>query len=362
MKLFMAIVKLFMASGMAATTASASMGTPADSGPSGTDTAATTVVHDSSHASLSDPVENYAPGRSPSQAATPERKRPRFKSDLLLPLPSALVPGLGHYIQGDLMGLAYTGVAAAGMGMTLHALNQSREKLPQVGIDELFDAESWRLRRFILGSLAFQGAGFMATYSTFRLSVPRFQEEDGKYRFLGPPRESARDLLVAPFRFDHLLRPTTLVPLGLVGTFIPLMIHKYRKNHKGADWTLSADDFGFGGAMSYNAGVTEEAAFRGWLYPVAYQYMGENFWLANSAQSLVFAGLHYDRDNLPLPLPQLLMGFYLGWVTKRNNWSLSESIFIHSWWDMILLIGAAAITHKPPTQAVRIGATIPILW
>jgi membrane protease YdiL (CAAX protease family) len=204
--------------------------------------------------------------------------------------------------------------------------------------------------------------GFMSAYSTFRLSVSRFQQEDGRYDFLGPPKETAGDLLLAPFRFDHLAKPTTWVPIGLVAAIAPVVIYFGRNDNKGADWTLSGDDFAFAAPLSFNAGVSEEAAFRGWLFPVAYQYTGGSFWLANGAQALVFAAAHYDKQDLPLPIPQLLMGFYLGWVTKRDQWSLSESIFIHSWWDMLLLGISIATNTKAPNQVTRIGASVPIPW
>jgi membrane protease YdiL (CAAX protease family) len=307
-------------------------------------------------------VDNRDPGRNPSPAGRPERKRARFKSDLLLPASSVFVPGLGHYIQGDFTGLAYSAVAAAGVGLVVHAVGENRDSLPEAGTTELFESDSWRLRRFILGGLIYQGAGFMGAYSAFRLAVPRLQEEEGKYGFLGPPRESAGDLLIAPFRFDHLRKQTTWVPIGAMGILVSYLVYEFRKKHIVGEWTLSGDDHIFGGMVSYNAGVSEEAAFRGWIFPMAYQYTGEKYFLSNGAQALLFSAMHYDRDDLPVPWPQFLMGYYLGWLTRRNEWSLSEAIFIHSWWDMILLAGAAATNKEVSAQTVRFGATVPIPW
>ena len=55
----------------------------------------------------------------------------------------------------------------------------------------------------------------------------------------------------------------------------------------------------------------------------------------------VFAAAHYSNHN-QLPIFQLLSGWYLGYVTQRNDWSVSESIFIHSWIDVIAFTAAFA--------------------
>jgi membrane protease YdiL (CAAX protease family) len=212
----------------------------------------------------------------------------------------------------------------------------------------------------MLGSLASQGSGFLSAYSAFRISVPRFQDEDGKYRFL-QEEESVSDLLAAPFRFGHLLEPTTLVPLGILGGAVLVLVQYERDNHRGADWTASPDDAPFYGALAYNAGVTEEAVFRGWLLPVAHQYLGQRFWLANSAQALLFGAAHYSKAN-PVPWPQTLLGLYFGWLARRNEWTLSESIFLHSWWDMILFAGQIAVNRGDVSGTARFRFDVPLAW
>jgi hypothetical protein len=201
----------------------------------------------------------------------------------------------------------------------------------------------------------------MSAYSSFRSSVPRFQQEDGKYRFL-TQSESPGDLLVSPFRFDHLADPWALVPLGLVAGGVGYLVDKERSDHKGADWLTTGDDFLFTGALAYNAGVTEEAVFRGWLLPVSYQYMGRHFWLANGAQALLFGAAHYNSDTNSIPWPQTLLGLYFGWLARKNQWTLSESIFVHAWWDMILFAGQVATTRSVPAGGAAFRLELPIAW
>jgi hypothetical protein len=49
--------------------------------------------------------------------------------------------------------------------------------------------------------------------------------------------------------------------------------------------------------------------------------------------SVGFALAH--RGTVQVPLAQLILGYYLGWVSINNQYSLKESIFIHTWWDVI---------------------------
>jgi membrane protease YdiL (CAAX protease family) len=295
------------------------------------------------------------------------RKHPHFKSDLWLPLGSAFLPGFGQYFQGDWTGAVYTGTAVAGF---LLVLQGTSEIISDLGEDALKDdpnsllfSESWSYRKIVLGSLAAQGSGFLSAYSAFRISVPRFQQEDGRYLFLGR-RESVPELMASPFRFDHLLKPSTAIPLGLLAGGVGYLVNYERSHHRGARWTLSGDDFLFTGAEAWNAGVTEEAAFRGWIYPLAYQYLWQNFWLANGAQALLFGAAHFDSENNPIPWPQAVLGFYFGWLVKKNGWTLSESIFMHAWWDMILFAGEVATSYRADDPAARASfrVDLPVRW
>ncbi|MBC7530540.1 MAG: hypothetical protein H7318_03115 [Oligoflexus sp.] len=32
---------------------------------------------------------------------------------------------------------------------------------------------------------------------------------------------------------------------------------------------------------------------------------------------------------------QLGFGYYLGWLSQSQDWTLGEGLFIHAWWDVI---------------------------
>jgi membrane protease YdiL (CAAX protease family) len=318
------------------------------------------------------PPEFHAPetpasaGDAEAGSPRPARKQPHFKSDLWLPLGSAFLPGFGQYFQGDWTGAAYTGVAVAGLAVALQGQSEIIDTYGEDALNEdpnsLLFSESWSYRKVVLGTLAMQGSGFLSAYSAFRISVPRFQAEDGRYLFLGP-RESVPELMASPFRFDHLLEPSAAIPLGLLAGAVGYLVSDERSHHHGARWTMSGDDFLFTGAEAWNAGVTEEAVFRGWLYPLAYQYTGRNFWLANGAQALLFGAAHFDSHANPVPWPQAALGFYFGWLVKKNGWSLSESIFVHAWWDMLLFAGEVATSYRdrdPAGASFRID--LPVRW
>jgi hypothetical protein len=293
------------------------------------------------------------------------RRHPRFKSDLWLPLGSAVLPGFGQYFQGDWTGAGYTAAAVAGYVVFLQGVSESvrdfGENLDDP--DSLLFSESWSYRKVVLGQLAYQGSGFLSAYSAFRISVPRFQQENGRYLFLGR-RESIPELMASPFRFGHLREPSAFVPLGLLAGGVGYLVQYERSRHRGARWTTSWDDFLFTGAEAWNAGVSEEAAFRGWIFPMAYQYLWQNYWLANAAQAALFGAAHYNPDANPFPWPQALLGFYFGWLVRENGWTLSEAIFVHAWWDMILFAGEVATSYRDRDPAARAAFRIdlPVRW
>jgi hypothetical protein len=285
--------------------------------------------------------------------------RANFKSDWWLPAPSVFLPGFGQYFQGEWPGLLYTGVAVGGLFMVADGMSELlADDIEEVPDSPAAGTESPAEREVLLGSLAYQGSGFLSAYSAFRSSVPRFQAEDGKYRFL-TTNEGVGALTVSPARFDHLAKASAFIPLGLLAGVAGYLVMDERSSHHGADWTFSADDILFSWPMAYNAGVTEEALFRGWLLPVAYQYTGRTWWLANGAQAALFSLAHYGPGNR-YPWPQALLGYYFGYLTRKNGWSLSEAIFVHSWWDAILFTAQYATMRRVSTGAAGFRFNLPV--
>ncbi|MEO6096526.1 MAG: CPBP family intramembrane glutamic endopeptidase [Fibrobacteria bacterium] len=295
----------------------------------------------------------------PLQPNAPSAPRANFKSDFWLPIPSLFLPGFGQYFQGEWVGLGYTGAAFAGIYLSVDATSRLADQDAGFDPSRLFDGEDWDVRELTLGSMLYQGSGFLSAYSAFRSSVPLFQKEDGRYRFL-KARESLGDMALAPVRFGHLGKASTFVPLGLLAGVLAYLVIDERSTHSGSDWAFSADDLGYSGPLAYNAGLTEEAVFRGWLLPVAYEYSKRSWWFANGAQAGLFALAHYNRAN-PVPWPQFLLGWYFGSMTRKNGWTLSESIFLHAWWDGLLFLSQALTSRRVDGgSAFRIAFPLPL--
>ena len=139
--------------------------------------------------------------------------------------------------------------------------------------------------------------------------------------------------MLAPFDQKYFIEPTAIIPLGVI-TGALIVFHNIGSN---ASYPFTGSDAAFTAGVAYNAGVTEEAAFRGYLMMNLKQSWDSDFW-SLAASSTVFAAAHISDGN-EVPWPQLLAGFYLGWITQRNHWALSESVFIHTWWDVITIAG-----------------------
>lgn len=309
-----------------------------------------------------------AAGRSPIFAvkSAPERKRSLF----WLPLGSILLPGLDQWWEGQTLSAAtYTGVALGGL---MYAGNVRRNDLTELSQQKdqstapeeeqneaedasALDAKDVARRKYALGVLLYQGAGGLSAYHAFRTAV-RTHQSAGDFEFLRF-EETPAELLMAPFRWHYLQRSSTLVPLGIGAVIAAYQASRDLPEAYVRD-TLSSADWGFTAAYSYNAGTHEEALFRGWLMPYFFESWNSSF-LANLAQSVIFAMAHLPGN--PFPLPQLLLGYYLGDVTMQNDWRLGEAIFIHTWWDVLAF--ASSYTYRKlqdPKVAQRLPP--PVFW
>jgi membrane protease YdiL (CAAX protease family) len=250
----------------------------------------------------------------------------RRGSEFLTPLGSWFLPGLGQYIErAPLAGVAYSATALAGMAVSLSAGDvgwSGADPLPRDAGDQF----------------AFQGmhvqqtAGFLSGWDAFSRAVPALQAQ-GRYDFLTTP-ESVGDLLTAPFDVRFLSRPTTWLHLAYTGVITAIVLGE---RNPGTEYEpFHPRDAAFLTAMSFNAGVGEEAAFRGWLMPVLYQNSGQRFWLSNTVQAGIFGGLHAATAR---EFAAVIGGWalYEGWLTRRNDWSIRESIFHHFWYDVAVV-------------------------
>lgn len=272
----------------------------------------------------------------------------RCRSQFWRPLGSMVLPGLGQYMCGQTSsGLVYTGVALLGIGLNLHySAKVSEEEKKEASGDLVPDSDQFNLRNATLGALIVQGAGGMSAYHAFRTAV-RQEIVEGRYEFL-THEETSGEILLAPFHFSYLARASTWMPLGILATLAALspQISEEKLEYVSPNAHQSAFNLG----VSYNAGTHEEAIFRGWLMPLFREKFVGNFW-ANANTSLLFAAAHLGTNKLPLP--QLILGYYLGNVVQKDQWRLGEAVFIHTWWDVIALF-ASHFREKDKSKAVSI--------
>ncbi|MCB0377698.1 MAG: CPBP family intramembrane metalloprotease [Bdellovibrionales bacterium] len=251
------------------------------------------------------------------------------KSIFWAPVASYLLPGINQYINDqNRAGALYSALAVTGLMTASQASQriQGRVENPR-DIVNLEERDS-DVRAYLWGMKTYDLAGSLSLYHTFRTAV-NFRKGRGDYSFL-PEGERVDELMLAPFQFSFLTRWSTLIPLGIgLGLVIGVSANDDYNTR-----SLDGEDVLFTGAISYNAGVGEEALFRGWMMPLFRESFGNSFW-SNIATSTLFAAAHISSEN-PYPVAQFVAGYYLGWLTLQNNWTLSESIFVHTWWDIII--------------------------
>jgi membrane protease YdiL (CAAX protease family) len=286
----------------------------------------------------------------------PERER----SDFLVPTVSLLLPGFGQWKE-DQHGYAsiYSGGALGGAFYSSYFAQKVDEKylgdteglLPSRDDPHNKDPDILRAR---LGSQTYFTFGCLSAYHSFRSAVPTAKGD--RYAFL-TQEESPAELALSPFNVTYLLRPTTILPLLLGTGMLVSALQAPPKELADAQLQKSAyspRDTLFAAPLAYNAGMGEEALFRGWLMPLLRANTGGDT-TANALTALIF-GLGHLSANNKAPLFQTLAGYYLGYVTQRNQWRIGESIFIHAWWDLLIVSASYAFSPLDKQKAS------PIIW
>lgn len=263
-----------------------------------------------------------------------EMKRPGKErgSAVWFPLLSYVAPGIGQFMNGQTgAGFVYSSIGAVGLGTAASAViewNKQAEEGDEIADLDSFDSTA---RRFAWGMKTYDLAGSLSLYHTFRTTVISRQKK-GDFDFLPQQGETTDQLMLAPFEFSNLGRWSTIIPLvaGLGLGILSGATDNYETRQ------LNAGDVLFSSGISYNAGVGEEALFRGWMFPLFVEAYGKDntFW-ANLTQAAIFGAAHLSQDN-PFPVFQTAAGYYFGWLARKNGWSLREAIFVHTWWDVIV--------------------------
>lgn len=291
---------------------------------------------------------------------TPKYDENQPRSYTWMPLLSFVIPGVGQAKEKEYGAFSiYFSTAVAGLSYSSYNNNK---------LSDYHDSDEYKLlsddekdnrkihgeleRKVAIGSQLYMAMGSMSAYHSFRTAVATRQRY-GEFTFL-TKEETPWELATAPFQFRFLKRPSTYIPLGIIaGYYLLLMNAEFDDDDDMKKDALSNSDVFYSGAVSYMAGVHEEALFRGWMMPCFMEWTGSELW-SNGLTAATFALAHLGTVNVPLP--QLILGWHLGNVTQNNDWTLSESIFIHAWWDVFALLASYQLKKNDEK------AKLPVIW
>ena len=245
------------------------------------------------------------------------------------PLATLFLPGFDQWWEGqNTSAFIYSGTATAGL---VYAANAGADvKVSKTDDETGIDTKGVAERKVLLGLQTVQASGGMSAYHSFRTAV---HNRKGQFEFL-KYEESPREIMLAPFNYHYLERKTSYIPLGIGLTLAGLatLSLDLDKNDDMQRSRFTGADAFFSTALSYNAGTHEEAVFRGWLMPTIMEWTGSEIASSLSSAAL-FALAHLSTNDRPFP--QFALGWYWGYLAQRNDWTISEGVFIHAWWDVI---------------------------
>lgn len=260
----------------------------------------------------------------------------------LAPVISFFLPGFDQFRMGEFSsGVVYSGLGIGGLALAAGAVHEVQQS--EINKTEIKDYTKL-YRQYAYGSQLYMFAGEMSAYHSFMHTI-HLRQRHGDYAFIKKQDDPA-DLFLAPFQFKELLKPSTFVPLAVLAALGAATIAN--QGHSNFD----AGDLAFTAGTSYNAGVGEEALFRGFIMPSLRQTMGSDQW-SNITQAAIFGLAHYSPKNR-FPIFQAGMGYYLGMLAMRNDWSLQQSIFLHAWWDVLALGIQFAASNKIEERVIRL--------
>ena len=289
----------------------------------------------------------YAVEPPPEKSSEIDQSSSHVTNDFFPPLVSFFLPGLDQWIENQQPNaLIYSLGAAGGMAYSEYIAYKNSKYFEQNSSSSTKKAlTDETIKHYTLGQQIYNTFGGLSAYDSFRLSVSTRKKYLGEYSFL-KKQEPVSSLSLEAFNFKHLLTNGVWIPLVLEVGLISLVV-SIRAN-KSSHFSFSKGFFTT--AFSYNAGLWEECVFRGWFMPYTKQHLGSSDFLSNLIVSTLFAAVHYQSGSIPWP--QFILGYHLGNLTINNDWLLGDSIFLHTWWD-IIAIGAESylsskLSGKPP--------------
>lgn len=249
---------------------------------------------------------------------------------------SLLLPGAGQAGNGD------WSAAAGHAGLWLFLWRQHGMLIEQpdyleadVRVDD--DELLLHTNRTTLSADLYASAGVnLALYSAY--GAYRDAWAHGAADPFPPPGDSLGALAQAPFRWKHLSRPTTFVPLlalaAALGAGDP--DERYAFVRQGG---LTRDELTLGlTAQMEMVAVGEEALFRGVINHSLSRRLGPRWGVGLS--SVVFGLAHSGTGGTATPIGAALFGLYAGLLHQRNDYALGENVALHFWWNMLISVAA----------------------
>jgi len=157
------------------------------------------------------------------------------------------------------------------------------------------------------------------------------------------PNETLGDLVLAPFRWQFLSRPTTYIAL-ILPLWAALTPASDERLVYDPEPSLTRDEMAAGFALQFEGvAIGEEAFFRGVLNNGLSSGFGNTWGLVGS--STLFALAHQGTGPQATPILAGAFGLYLGWLHQRNDFEIGEGVAIHFWWDFLISLSQLA-RHK----------------
>lgn len=276
------------------------------------------------------------------------------RSDVVMPIVSFVLPGTSQWIS-DQYGHAsvYSGLAIGGISYA----GQSYKDIDEADRNNAADLNGKGIaqRKYLVGGEIYQTAGGFSLYHQFRTSA-RIRQGEGEYQFLTSD-PTPGEIALAPFDYRYLARPTTYIPL-IVGAGLNYWIAALPPPDGYSRDAFRKEDAAFVGALSYGAGTSEEATFRGWLMPVLHQYGMNEPW-SNGVQAAAFGAAHLSSTSFPII--QFILGWHFGSLTQKNNYDIREGVFIHAWWDVMAFTAQYKFKKDHPESKNIVRLNLPPL-
>jgi len=263
---------------------------------------------------------SYKPFEKPYELRDSKSRSPNY---VFPALGSFLIPGLDQMIERQSpYWMIYSGTALTGAGLVFAGVNRMYAK------GEYGEFELGPLTADI-GLRLYLFAGGMSALQSFR-SAALARKHQSQFDFMKVEDEHPIDVALAPWTFKHITSTKTWIPLAAgLTVFTGVMALA------GGNTSFSVGKGVSALVTSHNAGVWEEAVFRGWLMPMTREWISNDFW-SNAIVATVFAAAHISDQN-SIPWFQLLSGWYFGWIVQENDYKIGEAAFLHAWWDVMAL-------------------------